>query len=426
MDVTPVSVESRAGLRRACGTVAARPELGLVPGGAVAAMSLPLRIFGSFLLLLALLAVPTALEAHAVGENYVWLNAEEDRFSGRFEIQLTDLERQFGWELPGEFDPALQQLVERVPEVQSYLRERFSIAREGRTIPFTFTDTELTEAGELLFAQFHFQTAPGSRAEVVEVENRVLLDLDRTHRSLLCIQYDRQRDKDYGEEFTALVFSRANPRQTFDLGNIEGILRVRDFVWQGVLHIWIGLDHILFLVALLLTAVLRRSEGESGLSAWRPVEDFRGALWNVVRIVTLFTIAHSITLALAALDFVSLPSRLVESVIALSILLVALNNLFPKVRETSWLIVFFGLFHGLGFASVMGELPFRMGNLMQIVLAFNIGVELGQVAIVAALFPLLYLLRRTAIYKPGVLVGGSIAVGALAAWWFVTRALGIG
>ena len=88
------------------------------------------------------------------------------------------------------------------------------------------------------------------------------------------------------------------------------------------------------------------------------------------------------------------------------------------------MIFFFGVFHGLGFASVMGDLPFRMTNLVQVVLAFNIGVELGQLAIVQAVFPVIYLLRESRIYRPAVLVGGSIAICVVATYWLVTRALG--
>ncbi|MEM8964700.1 MAG: HupE/UreJ family protein, partial [Acidobacteriota bacterium] len=156
------------------------------------------------------------------------------------------------------------------------------------------------------------------------------------------------------------------------------------------------------------------------------VESFKSALWTIVKIVTVFTVAHSITLSLAALDVISLPSQVVESIIAFSIVLVALNNLFPRFREGHWLIIFFfGLFHGMGFASVMGDLPFRMMSLVKVILGFNIGVELGQVAIVLVAFPILYLLRRTVFYRPVVLGGGSVVIGLLALWWFIERAFGL-
>ena len=156
------------------------------------------------------------------------------------------------------------------------------------------------------------------------------------------------------------------------------------------------------------------------------MEDFHTALWNLLKIVTVFTFAHSITLLLAALGLLSVPSRFVESMIALSIILVAWNNITGKVRGGAlWVILFLGLFHGLGFASVMGHLPFRMGDLLKSVVAFNVGVELGQVAIVVALFPLLWILRKRPAYVPLVLKACSAALILVAGFWFVQRAFGI-
>jgi hypothetical protein len=192
-------------------------------------------------------------------------------------------------------------------------------------------------------------------------------------------------------------------------------------VWQGVLHIWSGIDHVLFLLALLLPTVLILKE-----SAWRPVGRFRSALWNVLKIVTVFTAAHSVTLLLAALGFLNVPSRFVESVIALSIILVALNNITGTIREGSLFVVLtLGLFHGLGFAAVMAHLPFRMESLVKSVVGFNIGVELGQMVIVAALFPLLFLLRKLPLYIPVVLKGGSVVLILISSAWFFQRALGL-
>jgi len=218
-----------------------------------------------------------------------------------------------------------------------------------------------------------------------------------------------------------MVFNPGHRDQTLDLTAIPSLMSPRDMIGQGVWHIWIGIDHILFLLALMLPTVLVRER-----DGWRPVNTFSHAFLNLLKIVTVFTVAHSITLLLAALDVIALPSRLVESIIALSIILVALNNIFGKVREGSLLIILaLGLFHGLGFASVMGNLPFRMVDLLRIVIGFNIGVELGQVAIVAVLFPLLFLLRRSSLYQPLVLRGASVVLALIAGLWFVQRSMGL-
>ena len=218
-----------------------------------------------------------------------------------------------------------------------------------------------------------------------------------------------------------MVFGPHRREQELDLDNVPSLMQPFDFIWQGVLHIWIGIDHILFLLALLLLAVMVREDGK-----WKPVPTFRKALWNVFKIVTIFTLAHSITLSLAALKIVDLESRVVESLIALSIIFVAINNIFPKFNDKTWVVIFFfGLFHGMGFASVMGELPFRTISLVQVLLAFNVGVELGQLAIVAAVFPLLYLLSRSSMYRPVIVIAGSVAICVIASYWFVERAFSL-
>ncbi len=194
------------------------------------------------------------------------------------------------------------------------------------------------------------------------------------------------------------------------------------YVAQGVGHIWSGYDHILFLMALLLPAVLTRVDG-----AWQPVDSFRAALIAVVKTVTAFTLAHSVTLTLAALGYIQIPSRLVESAIAASVAVAALNNVRPMVRQDgTWPMAFaFGLVHGLGFASAMFELGLPRATLLPALIGFNIGVELGQLAIVAVFLPAAFALRATAFYTRGVMQAGSIGIVAVAAVWFVQRAFNL-
>ena len=197
----------------------------------------------------------------------------------------------------------------------------------------------------------------------------------------------------------------------------------------GMWHIWIGLDHILFLVALILPAVVRRRRQEpmkaSDLDVWSPVDRFKPAFIYIVKIVTFFTIAHSITLSLAALDVINLSSRLVESIIALSIALAAYHNIRPIFGHREWLIAFlFGLFHGFGFASVLGDKGLAGEFMTLSLLGFNVGVEIGQIAIICGIFPVLYFLRRRDIY-PKVIFYGSILLIVIALYWFAERSLDV-
>ncbi|MFC6663165.1 HupE/UreJ family protein [Deinococcus multiflagellatus] len=194
---------------------------------------------------------------------------------------------------------------------------------------------------------------------------------------------------------------------------------VLTFIWLGMTHIWAGLDHVLFLLTLLLPTVLRRQEGQ-----WQPVATFREAFGSVIKVVTAFTVAHSITLTLSALGILTFASQLVESVIAVSVVFAALNNLVPLVQERArWAVAFgFGLMHGFGFSSVLGELVEDRQALVQSLLGFNLGVELGQLALVAVAVPLLFWIRATVFYRRVVFAPASVGVAVVAAVWFVQRA----
>ena len=172
------------------------------------------------------------------------------------------------------------------------------------------------------------------------------------------------------------------------------------FCLEGVWHIWIGFDHILFILSLLLPSVLVYRDRQ-----WRPAPKPAPVFWDVLKVVTAFTVAHSITLSLAALGVLSLPSRLVESTIAASVVLAALNNLRPLVLGRRWLVAFcFGLIHGFGFASVLADLGLPQDALLLALVGFNLGVEVGQLCIVIAFLPLAFLARGSLLYRRGVMI----------------------
>jgi hypothetical protein len=172
------------------------------------------------------------------------------------------------------------------------------------------------------------------------------------------------------------------------------------FLELGIQHIFVGYDHLAFLIALVLP---------------------RQRWLELVKIVTSFTLAHSLTLALATFDVVRLPATLVEAGIALSVAWVALENLWSRTFERRWVVTFlFGLVHGFGFANVLKELDLARSALAASLIFFNVGVEVGQVAIVSLLLPLLWLLARTPAYAASVKLG-SLAIFAAGVYWFFER-----
>jgi len=194
-------------------------------------------------------------------------------------------------------------------------------------------------------------------------------------------------------------------------GEVPSNLQVAEhFLAAGIEHIFLGYDHIAFLIAIIL---------------------WTSRLWPVVKAVTAFTIAHSITLSLAAFDIVRIPSAIVEPAIAASIIYVAVENFMTRETGKRWREAFlFGLVHGFGFASALQELGLPKIKLITALAAFNFGVEIGQVAIVATVFVSLSALDRWQISgtskpvrNPALVHAVSFAIALLGSYWFVSRTI---
>ncbi len=360
--------------------------------------------------LLLALAAADAL-AHRPGESYLNLKLEDDRLSGQWDLSLRDLERTIGLDINNDGSVTWDELRTRQRAIAAYAMSRLKLRVNGLDLDCAVTQHQVAQHPDGVYAVVHFEADGFRRPRDLDLEYRVFFDRMPFHRGLVNIAC--------GERELVTIINPDNSRQHIELGVADIGREFLDFGREGVWHIWIGFDHVLFLIALLLPSVLRR-EG----SAWRSVKSFKPAFWNVVKLVTAFTVAHSITLSLAALDVVRLPSRLVESVIAASVVLAAANNLKPVVSERLWAVAFgFGLVHGFGFASVLGEFGLRDQSLLVPLVGFNLGVEVGQLAIVAVFVPVAYLLRGSWLYQAFALRVGSACVAAIAAFWLVQRAL---
>ena len=220
----------------------------------------------------------------------------------------------------------------------------------------------------------------------------------------------------FGEGTETSVLRRG--RQEVEIGapaSLPSLLAT--FTWEGVLHLVTGYDHLLFLLSLLLTS------GERAVK-----EGQKRALRDIGLVVTAFTLGHSVTLIAAALGWVVLPSQLVETVIAASIVLVAIMNFVkPETRDQMpWIALAFGLIHGFGFSGVLAELGLPTQARVLSLLAFNVGIELAQIGcVLIAIGPLTWLARRPG-YRTYVVRGGSVVIGLLASVWMIERAMGWG
>ncbi|MBF9033474.1 HupE/UreJ family protein [Rhodobacterales bacterium HKCCE2091] len=371
--------------------------------------------------LLILLASPAA--AHQLDETYVYFTVAEDALTGRIEARLPDLDMLVGLDADGDGAVTPEEFDARRDEVIAAFEGRLTINHDGTEYPVIFGDHDFLRTPQGTFAQIRFEVPGiGAPPETIEVVYRSpFQDTDPSHLGYGLIENNYRTGVEDNERHIAVVFRPGAEAQELSLVGDPPLRIFGEFIIHGIWHIWLGFDHVVFLVALLLPAVLRVEERR-----WTPVDDFRAALWNVLKIVTAFTLSHSVTLALAGLGIVTLPVSLVEAVIALSIIVVAVMNLYPRLhRYTLAVVIVFGFFHGFGFANVLAPLGVQPSARVVGLAAFNVGVELGQIAIVVALFPILYGLRRLALYPVLATRIASAVFILLAAVWFVERSSGM-
>jgi hypothetical protein len=283
---------------------------------------------------------------------------------------------------------------------------------DGRKLEVRPTDYLPIRLRDLDYVRVPFLCATGlaSLPARLDINASALFRVDTNIHGLLRVDHDGRSE--------AASFHRLAPARSFALAATTGHGNAAaTFVREGVTHIWQGFDHVLFLLALLLPAVLRREAGQ-----WTATDRFREPLLRVVKLVTAFTVAHSLTLSLAVLGIVDLPPRVVEPIIAASVIAAALNNLRPWFGERGWLVAGgFGLIHGFGFAGALLDLGLKGSTLATALVSFNVGVELGQLAIVAAFLPLAFGLRCSWGYQVLAVRSGSAAVALLAAVWMAER-----
>jgi hypothetical protein len=347
---------------------------------------------------------------HQTTDSYLALSLTNKQIEGRWAISLRDLDHVLAVDEDKDGEVSDAELSKANPKIEQYAFDHLKVLVDSKPVQPQHTGFELEEHSDAIYATLLFVLPTAANSADFQINYTLFNDTDPLHRGLFRF--------DLPNRTATAIFSPSQPTQRFVLGAAETPKHLLNFIQEGVWHIWTGYDHILFLIALLLPSALRRHA-----RGWEPTESRRAALINIVKVVTAFTVAHSITLTLAALNLVQLPSRFVESVIAASIVVAAINNLKVVFAERTWVIAFaFGLIHGFGFASALTDLHLSAANLAGALVGFNVGVELGQLAIVLVFVPIAFALRRTKFYPQIALRYCSIVIAVLAAAWFVERA----
>lgn len=369
------------------------------------------------LIFLVLMVFSSAASAHKPSDSYLALDVQASHIEGQWDIAIRDLEYAMG--LDGNHDGAISwgELQARHEDIAAYAFARFKLYSEGEACPIRIKQNLVDNHSDGAYAVIRFLADCEHAPHRLAINYNLFFDIDPQHRGLARINYNNE-----GTVVTqSVIFSPENARQTLILRDTGSFRQFLDYAKMGIWHISIGFDHILFLLALLLPSVLRRQEGE-----WQAVTHLRTALWDVLKVVTAFTLAHSVTLSLTVFQVVSLSSRWVESAIAISIVLAALNNVYPLFQGRRWIVAFvFGLIHGMGFASILLDLGLPEDSLWWALTAFNVGVEIGQMVIVMVFIPCAYWLCHSFFYRRLVLGMGSFIIAIVGLVWFLERSLDI-
>ncbi|MCC8405272.1 HupE/UreJ family protein [Paraburkholderia sp. MMS20-SJTN17] len=365
------------------------------------------------ILALALTLLIAPAFAHKASDAYLTLERSGQALRGQWDIALRDLDNALGLDANGDGDITWGEVRARKRDIAAYAFAHLQVSSAGKLCALEPIGQLIDSHTDGTYAVLTFRGECPRASPTLSIDYRLFEGLDPQHRGLLNFVENGQS--------RSVVFSADAPHRIIGSDTGGPLTQFAIYLNEGVWHIWTGYDHILFLLSLLLPAVLIREGG-----AWQPGASFRQAFIDVTKVVTAFTVAHSITLTLAALSIVTLPSRLVESGIALSVVLAALNNLFPRVANGRWMAAFgFGLLHGLGFAGALHDLGLPAGSLALSLAGFNLGVEAGQLAIVSVYLPLAFSLRATWTYQRVVLGGGSAVTATVAMIWLLERALNV-
>lgn len=334
-----------------------------------------------------------------------------ERLDVEWKIALRDLELAIGLDADADGAITWSELQAQEARVATVAHAALDLLADNATCVAGGTRLLVDALSDGVYAVLRWQAACARPVTTLDVRYQLFSALDPQHRGLLALTASD------GGTSTAVLDPRA-PAQRFQVAVPDPLAAFTRYVDEGVRHVVIGYDHVLFVLCLLLPAVVRREQGAS-----RAIGDLRAAVRDVIGVVTAFTIAHSLTLCAAALQVVTLPSRWVESAVAASIMAVAVANLLGRWHQARARMAFaFGLLHGLAFASVLADVGLPSTGLAVSLAGFNIGVEIAQLAIVLAFLPLAWWLRETAFYRQGVMRGGCVAILLVALGWFIERA----
>ncbi len=357
-----------------------------------------------FLILVMSLFISTA-HAHKNSDSYLKLKASGEKILVQWDIALRDLDQLVALDSDNDGKLTWGEVKSNHPQIAALALNRLAIKGDGQVCSYGKVEHLINNHSGYSYAVLRTTASCPTVPEKISVNYNLLFDIDSQHRGLLNLEVGDQRH--------LIVFSPEKKTAVIEASGSVVVAATSSFITyfiKGVEHLIGGIDHLLFLFVLLLPAILLKQ-----------------SFLEIVKILTAFTVAHAITLTLSVLGLVKLPVTPVEIVIALSVAIAAVDNIWPILGKRRWLIAGgFGLIHGFGFANALGPLNLSPEALFSALLAFNLGLEAAQVFVAALLIPIGYYVfhERAGMAKFSLQSGSALAI-LVATLWTVDRSMGL-
>jgi len=368
------------------------------------------------LLLIAIASASGSAQAHSSSNSYITVSSFNEAAVLRADINLRDIDLVFDLDQNKDGKVSWGETLTKTAELKVWLEQGIQLSTKGQKCALAKMNIKASDHADGTYLSVEWTVACLDVAEDglsgLTLRYDLMFDQDNLHRALVKIDLPNFQ--------SSAILSPDRPEFTLTKASGSSLKVLERYLLEGVWHIWIGIDHVLFLLSLLILAFLEPSR--KSVIQWPAVQNVKTAVLDILAVVTAFTLAHSITLGLTIFKWLEPSADLIEPAIALSVVAAALNNLLGWAALRRWQLAFaFGLVHGFGFANVLVDLGLPSDQLAIALGGFNLGVELGQIAIVLVFLPLAWWLRNTLFYRWVVVVGGSLTIAVLGIIWTLQR-----
>ncbi len=379
-----------------------------------------IKAFASLALVFAIFLSGLTAQAHTADQGYIYFEVTETALTGRFEVAYGDLGRVVDLDADGDGSISDQEVADNLDAIFVYLQSNIVLRSDGAPLVISQTTFDVRDVEWEKYAKVYFDVRGLTPVpESIEVTYNLFFDaVGPNHAGFVIIDSSTRTGVTENEADFALILTDGSRTKTLSLVGKPLVELLVHFIKEGIWNMWQGLDHVLFLLTLLIPTVMAVTQAR-----WTPSDGLYQPAMSVLKLGIAFALGHSITLGLASMGFIQPPAWITESLIALSIAYVALTVLVPRLHVNMVLVVaVLGLFHGFGFANALAPISIEPNQKLVTWVGFNIGIELGLIAIVLVVFPVFYILRHTKFYQLGLMKIAMIVLGLASLIWSEERA----